>query len=1000
MSTQLPTPDRDISFLTDQIEAQYIRTPVARWAYWLAPVAVTGALLRGTMVVLGSALTSPLGVIAFAVIAGLGIWGSRAGIDALLRSRARRTPLALQIAPALARMEEFRSRTGNREEIVQTLRQEIAAAVHPERIEFAIYDPRTDRYGIDETGETLPLSSPLVTWALAQPPALPITLSAAPQSTILEPLVARGMHTLIPLGTPGWVALSKPHQGKVYSQSEQGFLQMLSHRAAVALQHAARVEAQEQRAQDLQALSWIAQAVTFTLEVDDLLELIYTQLKRVMRLPSFYIALKDPDGQQVSFSFYVENDERLSPRDVWPATEGLTGMLLKNNTTLRTDDYVEECRRRGCEPAGPHTGFAWMGTALTTGDRSIGVMVASASSKDLKFTQTEENIFVTVASHTAALLERHALQQRLESRARQLATLNEVSNLLASSLDLDEVLNLVVHHAASLLNCEAGSLLLLDEEVGDLVFRISSGPSGQSLIGKRIPAGRGIAGAAFSQNRPMISEDPQQDIRWYASVDARSDFVTQSVMAAPLNTRGRTTGVLEVLNRRGPQAFTDEDSELLLAFATHAAVAIENARLFTATDQALHARVEELTTLQYIDRQLNASLDPHAVMEHTLEWALRITGADTGVVSSLHADDDETGLRILAHKGYGEDLLAPYDEDKLWPVTQGLVGHTIELGRTVLVTDLEHDPHYCEIRPGMEAQLTVPIKREERVVGVIALESASAGRFGEEAVMAIERLADHAAVAIDNARLFDQLQQAVDAKTEFVSFVSHELKQPMTAIKGYADLLSRGVSGTLNDQQQQFVTIIRNNVQRMDRMVQDLLDISRIEAGRLKLEMASVDPVAMTQEAVAALAQEIAGKGQSLYLDIPECLPAIRGDRGRLIQILTNLLSNANKYTPAGGNIALRVELAENGDSPSLRWQVIDDGIGMNQDEVQQLFTKYYRSRNPAVRGVPGTGLGLVITRSIIEMHGGTIAVTSAPEAGSTFSFGVPLADLPQNGPM
>jgi signal transduction histidine kinase len=293
----------------------------------------------------------------------------------------------------------------------------------------------------------------------------------------------------------------------------------------------------------------------------------------------------------------------------------------------------------------------------------------------------------------------------------------------------------------------------------------------------------------------------------------------------------------------------------------------------------------------------------------------------------------------------------------------------------------------------MQSQLTVPILRENRVIGVIALESKEADTFKDENMDFVVRLADHAAIAIQNAMLFQQVQRANEAKTEFVSFVSHELKQPMTSMKGYIDLLMKGIGGPVNDNQMQFLKIIRSNVERMNRLVQDLLDISRIESGRLRLEIGQVQPEEVVSESVQAFEQEIKAKQQNLqvHIDAAAPLPAVEGDRGRLIQVLTNLVSNASKYTPENGDITIEVKPTTMDDEAFVLWSVKDTGIGMTQEELERLFTKYFRSDNPMVRSVQGTGLGLVITQSIVELLGGQIWVESEPNEGSTFSFTIPV---------
>ncbi len=747
------------------------------------------------------------------------------------------------------------------------------------------------------------------------------------------------------------------------------------------------------REAELQALYVISQAANFTMPVDDIMELIYTQLRRVIPAPNFYIALANPEKETLSQAFYVENDERLYRDQDWSYAEGMTGRIVRNGAVIRTTDYLEECAVRGIEPSGK-PGKAWMGAPLLGEDRTIGVMVVSSFDPDIVYTEEDESFFVTVASYTASALYRRQLHEHLEQRARQLDTLNDIAALLTSTLDIDHVLDLVVRNAAHLLNAEAGSLLLLDENNGDLVFRISSGPAGQQLVGMRIPAGKGIAGVCFATNEPIIVNDAQHDQRWYRSFDQGGDFVTRSLLAIPLNARGRTIGVLEVINLKGErQSFSPEDVVLLEAFGSQAALAIENARLFTMTDQALRARVEELTTLQHIDRQLNATLDYRAVMNDTLTWAIRITGAAVGLMAALHEEEDRPpGLQVLAYDGYPPDVLERYVEEELWPLSRGILGRTVLTGETLLITELGKNTLNVELVPGMQAKLCIPIRRESRVIGVMALESPDPTTFTKEEVDFVTRLVDHAAIAIDNARLFEEVQRANQAKTEFISFVSHEFKQPMTSMKGYTDLLIKGIGGPLNDQQQQFLNVIRSNVQRLDRLVTDLLDISRIEAGRLRLEMSDVSPQALTEEAVQSFEQAIAEKQQTLELEMAPELPTLHVDRGRIVQVLMNLLSNANKYTPEGGHITLGVEPCKRDGLPHVCWRVEDTGIGMPEEELAKLFTKFFRGSSPEVRNVKGTGLGLVISRSIVEMHDGEMMVESTLGEGSTFSFALPVA--------
>jgi PAS domain S-box-containing protein len=237
---------------------------------------------------------------------------------------------------------------------------------------------------------------------------------------------------------------------------------------------------------------------------------------------------------------------------------------------------------------------------------------------------------------------------------------------------------------------------------------------------------------------------------------------------------------------------------------------------------------------------------------------------------------------------------------------------------------------------------------------------------------------------VTRERLVDRM------KTEFVSLVSHELRTPLTSITGYVDLMLEGEVGELSQEQREFLEIVGNNAQRLVALINDLLDISRIESGRLGLKLRPVDLSRLVYGVVASFRPLMESKRQRLMISLPEYLPTIMGDQDRVTQILTNLLSNAHKYTPAGG--AIRVAAERQG--RQIRIDLQDTGIGMTPEEQAQLFTRFFRASNRTTQEVGGTGLGLVITRSLVEMHRGTIEVVSAAGRGSTFSFTLPIAGV------
>jgi signal transduction histidine kinase len=594
----------------------------------------------------------------------------------------------------------------------------------------------------------------------------------------------------------------------------------------------------------------------------------------------------------------------------------------------------------------------------------------------------------TLANQTVIALENAQLLEAAERRALQLATLNQVSRVVNQTLDLDTVLWLIMQKSLELLDAEAGSLLLADDAAETLTFEVVLGPVGSQLRGARVAIGSSIAGTVARERRSLIVNDVQADPRWNVSFDKTTEFVTRNLICVPMVTHDRLVGVIEVLNKRAPACFSEEDTELLSSFAAQAAIAIENARLFTMTDQALAERVQELHTMQLIDQQLNATLELARVMDLTLEHALDAVAASSGVIGVLSEEGD--GLYLVAQRGMPAEC-ARYREEP-WPVERGIIGRVARIGQPAMVGNVWEDPDFEPVSEQTHSQMAVPISYQDRVQAVISLESVHPDAFSQRDLDFVTRLADHAAIAIQNARLYYQAQAANQAKTEFMSIASHELKIPMTSIKGYAKLLTLGAGGALTERQNEFLEIISANVDRMDRLVADLLDVSRIEAGRLRLDMGPVDLRQVIDTVIQSVKTQIEAKQLTLEVKIPPTLPSVWGDQGRLVQVLNNLVSNAYKYTPNGGHIQIAVDgQTDTASSGQLAISVRDSGVGISPEDQQRLFTKFFRADDPRVREVPGTGLGLSITKSLVETHGGRIWFESELGHGTTFTFTLPI---------
>jgi signal transduction histidine kinase len=614
----------------------------------------------------------------------------------------------------------------------------------------------------------------------------------------------------------------------------------------------------------------------------------------------------------------------------------------------------------------------------------------SVASRDpaVVYTTGQLELLQAISDQAAGAIVKARLFEETERRARQLATLNDITRKLTGTLETEPLLRNILDSAVGILNCEAGTLFLVDEHTDELIFKEVISPVAENLVGQRLAPGTGIVGEAVRTRSPVIVNDVEKTAAWYANTDEKSGFSTRTILAVPLLVKERIIGVLEVMNRKDGKPFAGDDQNLLSAFAGQASVAIENARLYTLTDQELNVRVEELSVMQRIDRELNASLDISRAMRITLDWALRQSAAEAGLIGILEGN----GILIMAQQGY--DVLAEEFKDSPMPLEQqSNMRVAVDTGQPQQVTYIG-DQH--GILADAHSQIVVPIRREANVIGLIMMESFSMDA-PPEALTFLTRLSDHAAIAIANAQLYAEVQAASVAKSEFVSFVAHELKNPMTSIKGYTELLAAGTVGTINENQSNFLHTIRSNVERMSTLVSDLNDNSKIEAGRLRLEFKGVDVAEAVDEAVKSTKRQLDDKKQEVSLSLPETLPKIWADRTRLAQILINLVSNANKYTPESGKVTIGAERTANQWDPEGAAEVVhiwvkDSGIGISLEDQKKIFQKFFRSDDQKAREAPGTGLGLNITKSLIEMMGGRIWFESEFRQGTTFHFTVPVA--------
>ena len=417
----------------------------------------------------------------------------------------------------------------------------------------------------------------------------------------------------------------------------------------------------------------------------------------------------------------------------------------------------------------------------------------------------------------------------------------------------------------------------------------------------------------------------------------------------------------------------------------------ELARLYGQLERS----VQELETLGDVSREISSTLELQAVLRGIAAHAVSLTGADAGAFCAY--DEEAQVFRLQAAHELHPTVI---DAITLRPVRlgEGAIGSAGSRRRAVQIPDIEQEKDYSLYdmmrEPGYRALLAVPLLREDSLIGGLVICRKKPGNFATETVELVQTLANQSVLAIENAELFQeieekgrQLEEASRHKSEFLANMSHELRTPLNAVLGYAELMQDGIYGELSEQVREILDRIQQNGRHLLGLINDVLDLSKIEAGQLTLSLADYSMRALVLDVVSATEGLASDKNLTFEAHVPKDLHNGHGDEQRIRQVLVNLVSNAIKFTEAG-SVTIRVR--EDGDRFLVA--IIDTGVGIAPDDQHHIFEEFQQLDSSSTRKEGGTGLGLAIAKRIVELHGGSIWVESELGQGSTFSFTLPMS--------
>jgi signal transduction histidine kinase len=598
------------------------------------------------------------------------------------------------------------------------------------------------------------------------------------------------------------------------------------------------------------------------------------------------------------------------------------------------------------------------------------------------------NVVTILARYLAGALRNALSVAEAASRAERANLVNHVAQRARASGDPDEVLEATVNELGAAL-AASRALVRLDSTDADLRAAYQWTAAGVMPLSMAALANFPVGALVMREGRTVAIADVRAAPRPSDFLGGDEELVRSgllSVLATPIILAGRLVGVLAVSQADAPRVWSSDDVRLVEALARELRVAIASARLF----QARKRESERLLALHSASRALAAQTDPKVVLEEILRSAVSLLGGGSG---SFYRWDPQAALLRCAHN-YQVPASDPTPDVRLG---EGIAGRTFAQMKPLLINDYPgwDNATFGGISAGLQALLCVPLICSGSPLGVLLVRSYdTATRFTDDDLRLLSLFGDQAAAAFLTAEAFERQRRAMEelerlskAKSDFVSVVSHEFRTPLTGIRGFSEMMMD--EDFTIEEMKEFASDINNEAQRLNRLINEMLDLDRMESGRMTLNIEPVDLNAIISE--IADRTRPATSDHRIRLDLDSQLPPLAGDRDKLVQVVTNLVSNAVKYSPQGGEILITSRV----DGDMAHVCVRDHGMGIPADALDKVFERYTRIESGAGRLIQGTGLGLPIVRQIVELHGGKTWVESTLGEGSAFQFSLPLGVAP-----
>jgi len=685
-----------------------------------------------------------------------------------------------------------------------------------------------------------------------------------------------------------------------------------------------------------------------------------------------------------------------------PASRAIASREIVEVSDYEAPDLIEVARE-----SGRRGGFRSSAQApMIREGQGIGMIALTFAQPGVRLNEQQRALLTTFADQAVIAIENVRLfNETKDALERQTATAEILKVISESPTDEQPVLDAIAESASRLFGCYA-AVLMRD---GDHVYlnTMVNAPAGvdrinfeemQKLFPLPFDPGHNITSrtiATCSITEVTDTQAPEQP-EALKQVSGRGGY--RSVTQVPLVREGVGIGCIALAIVRPGFSLNDKQRALLQTFADQAVIAIENVRLFKELrirTEALTKSVGQLTALGEVGQAISSTLDLEKVLPTIVSRAVQLTGMDGGAIYEY--DEYRQMFTLRGGENIMSELVELYRSQPI-RIGEGAVGGAAAKRAPVQIADIVAQGYESRARgvlerAGARALLAVPLLAEGRILGALAVIRNTPGEFPPEVVELLETFATQSAIAIQNAQLFREIEEkgrelqiASQHKSQFLASMSHELRTPLNAILGFNEMMLDGLCGEVPEGFKDPLQETQTSGKHLLRLINNVLDLAKIEAGKMELALADYAVQDMVEGVRSTLRPLAEANGLEFRVEMPTELPLAHGDSGRLTQCLMNLAGNSLKFTKEG-HVAISVEVK--GDR--LLFRVADTGIGIPAEKIDSLFTEFKQTDATIASEYGGTGLGLAITRQFVEMHGGSIWVESEPGKGSTFLFEIPL---------